>query len=184
MCGQSGRVSRLLKLQLRGGPAVDIPRLRAAREAIGPGFPLMQDSNSAYSLPEALTVGYALDELGYHWFEEPLPEQQVENYRYLISKIRTPVLPETVKLTALPLFFANRSMTMARGDVLIKAGITGLRKALPPANSLGSTWKSILRTRHFSMWPICMSPVRPVTPPGWRFTIPFFGSLCKSTRST
>ena len=31
------------KLQLRDGPAKDIPRLRAAREAVGTGFRLMQD---------------------------------------------------------------------------------------------------------------------------------------------
>ncbi len=138
VCAAKAAGYRGYKLQVRGGPAADIPRLRAAREAIGPDFPLMQDPNSAYSLPEALAVGYALDELGYHWFEEPLPEQQVENYRHLVSKIRTPVLAgETIKLTALPLFFANRSMTMARGDVLIKAGITGLRKAFAACELAG-----------------------------------------------
>ncbi len=138
VCAAKAAGYRGYKLQLRDGPEADIPRLRAAREAIGPDFPLMQDPNSAYSLPEALAVGYALDELGYHWFEEPLPEQQVENYRHLISKIRTPVLAgETIKLTALSQFFANRSMTMARGDVLIKAGITGLRKAFAACELAG-----------------------------------------------
>ena len=38
------------KLQLRDGPAKDIPRLRAAREAVGAGFRLMQDPNSSYRL--------------------------------------------------------------------------------------------------------------------------------------
>jgi len=126
------------KLQLRAGPAVDIPRLRAAREATGADFRLMQDPNSGYNLPEALAVGRELDELAYHWYEEPLPESQVEHYRHLVSVLRTPVLAaETVPLAGLPEFLTGRAMTMARGDVLIKGGITGLRKAMAACELFG-----------------------------------------------
>lgn len=126
------------KLQLRAGPADDIPRLQAAREAVGPDFPLMQDPNSGYTLPEALTVGHELDLLQFHWYEEPLPEGQVEHYRYLVSVLRTPILAaETLRLAALPHFLTNRAMTIARGDVLIKGGVTGLRKAMAACELFG-----------------------------------------------
>jgi len=126
------------KVQLRGGPARDLPRLRAAREAVGPGFRLMQDPNGAYTLAEALEVGRVLDELGYHWFEEPLPETQLELYRHLVAALRTPILTaETVRLTDLPNFLTGRTMTMARGDVLIKGGVTGLRKAMHACELFG-----------------------------------------------
>lgn len=119
------------KVQLRDGPEKDIPRLRAARAAVGPEFRLMQDPNSGYSLPEALAVGRVLDELAFHWYEEPLPETQIEHYRHLVAQLRTPILAtETVRLTDLPNFLHGRAMTIARGDVLIKGGITGLRKAM------------------------------------------------------
>ncbi len=126
------------KLQLRAGPARDIPRLRAAREAVGADFRLMQDPNSGYSLPDALTVGRALDEMQYHWYEEPLPEARVDHYRRLVSALRTPVLAaETVPLAGLPEFLTGHAMTMARGDVLIKGGVTGLHKAMAACELFG-----------------------------------------------
>lgn len=126
------------KLQLRAGPAQDILRLQAARAAVGPHFALMQDPNSGYSLPEALAVGHQLDALGYHWYEEPLPEDQVAHYRHLVAALRTPILAaETSRLGALPHFLSERAMTMARGDVLIKGGITGLRKAMSACEVFG-----------------------------------------------
>jgi len=126
------------KLQLRDGPAADLPRLRAAREAAGPDYPLMQDPNAAYSLAEALSVGRVLDELRYHWFEEPLPETQLDRYSDLVAALRTPILGgETVRLTDLPNFLTGHRLTMARGDVLIKGGITGLRKAMATCELFG-----------------------------------------------
>lgn len=126
------------KLQLRSGPALDLPRLRAAREAVGPDFRLMQDPNAAYSLAEALLVGRELDALNYHWFEEPLPETQLEHYRHLVATLRTPIVGgETVRLTELPHFLTHRTSTIARGDVLIKGGVTGLRKAMATCELFG-----------------------------------------------
>ncbi|MDR1282467.1 MAG: hypothetical protein LBK99_16845 [Opitutaceae bacterium] len=126
------------KLQLRDGPNRDIPRLKAARMGAGEDFPLMQDANSAYSLHEALMVGKELDALNYHWFEEPLPEQQIENYRFLSSRLKTPIVAtETTRLTDMPNFMTGRAMTFARGDVLIKGGITGLKKALSACELFG-----------------------------------------------
>jgi L-alanine-DL-glutamate epimerase-like enolase superfamily enzyme len=126
------------KLQLRAGPAADIPRLRAAREAVGPGFPLMQDPNASYTLAEACAVGRVLDELDYHWFEEPLPDQQLDALRQLQARVRTPLLVgETVRLTELPGYLRAGVGAMLRGDTLMKAGITGLKKAMGLAELFG-----------------------------------------------
>ena len=64
---------RGFKVQFWDGLALDMPRFRAVREAVGPDFTLFQDAGGFYAWTEAQTVGYVLDELGYHWFEEPLP---------------------------------------------------------------------------------------------------------------
>ncbi len=126
------------KLQIRGGPAKDIPLLNAAREAVGENFLLMQDPNAAYSIEEALLVGRELDRLNFHWFEEPIAESQHANYNYLSSRLNTPLLAgETVGLFDLPNLIRNRSATMLRGDVLIKGGITGLRKAIAVSELFG-----------------------------------------------
>lgn len=126
------------KLQLRAGPAEDIPRLRAAREAVGEGFPLMQDPNAMYSLAEAVQVGRVLDELDYHWFEEPVPDQNLAALQQLASAIRTPLLVgETVRLTELPTYLRAGVGMMLRGDTLMKGGVTGLHKAMGMAELFG-----------------------------------------------
>jgi L-alanine-DL-glutamate epimerase-like enolase superfamily enzyme len=126
------------KLQLRAGPEADIPRLQAAREAVGPRFPLMQDPNASYTLAEALAVGRVLDELNYHWYEEPLPDQHVDALRQLAGRVRTPLLVgETVRLTELTVYLRERVGAVLRGDTLMKGGITGLRKAMATAELFG-----------------------------------------------
>ena len=126
------------KVQLRAGPAHDIPRLRAAREAVGPDFPLMQDPNAHYSYLQALEVGRVLDELRYHWYEEPLPDQHLTALEQLGRQLRTPLLVgETARLTELPHYFRSRTAAMVRGDTLLKGGITGLRKAMAAAELFG-----------------------------------------------
>jgi len=126
------------KLQLRAGPAADIPRLRSAREAVGGDFPLMQDPNASYSLQAALQVGRALDELNYHWYEEPIPDQHLGALQQLASQVRTPLLlGETVRLTELPHYLRAGVGAMLRGDTLMKGGITGLKKAMGMAELFG-----------------------------------------------
>ena len=126
------------KLQLRAGPVRDIPRLRAARAAVGDGFPLMQDPNAAYTLEEALRVGRVVDELDYHWYEEPLPDQNLAALKQLTAHVRTPLLVgETVRVNELPHYLRSGIGAILRGDTLMKGGITGLRKAMSLAELFG-----------------------------------------------
>lgn len=118
------------KLTLWDGPKSDIPRLRAARDAVGPDFPLMLDCVSAYSFTHALEIGRALAELDYYWFEEPIPDRQLGLLKRLAEELSVPILAtETVSLRELPEYLRQHAIDLARGDVFIKAGITGLRKA-------------------------------------------------------
>jgi L-alanine-DL-glutamate epimerase-like enolase superfamily enzyme len=129
---------RGFKIQFWDGLERDIPRFRAAREAVGPVFPLFQDAAGFYSWTEALGAGYALDELNYRWFEEPLPDRQVFQLKRLADEIRTPVLAtETSRLHEMPEVLRIGAADIVRGDVLIKGGITGLRKATAAAELFG-----------------------------------------------
>lgn len=126
------------KLQLWDGPARDIPRLRAAREAAGPDFLLMVDSSGVYNYTEAIEVGHVLDELNYHWFEEPVHDAQTDILKRLADQLRTPILAaETTTAHEVPDYIRNGSVDMFRGDAYIKGGITGLRKALATCELFG-----------------------------------------------
>ena len=74
----------------------DIEACSAVRDAVGPNISLMLDANHWYSRTDALRLGRALDELGYHWYEEPMEEASIGSYRWLSSRLSTPVIgPES-----------------------------------------------------------------------------------------
>ena len=127
-----------VKLQLSGGARRDIPRLVAAREEAGKGFPLMVDSSAVLSFEDALKIGFVLDELEYEWFEEPFADAHVLQLKKLSEAIRTPVLAgETVSLFELPHYMIDGAVDLVRGDVHHKGGVTGLMKALGMCEMMG-----------------------------------------------
>lgn len=129
---------RGFKLQFRDGLERDIPRLRAVREAVGPTFPLMQDSVAGYAFDEALLLGKVLDELSFVWYEEPVSDYDTQALVALSRELKTPILAgETLPLAALETFAEQTRLPMLRGDVLIKSGITGLHRAFALARDRG-----------------------------------------------
>jgi L-alanine-DL-glutamate epimerase-like enolase superfamily enzyme len=60
-----------------------VPYLRKLREAVGPEFDLMQESNMRWTLEECLEICPVLEELKFLWFEEPIrrtPPAGIEGY--------------------------------------------------------------------------------------------------------
>jgi len=126
------------KLQLWQGPEQDIPRFHAAREAVGGEFNLMQDSAGMYSFPEALKIGKVLDELDFYWYEEPINDRQLSLLKKLDDELKLPLLVgETLRISELSALVENKPFSRIRGDVLIKAGITGLQKAFSMCDLVG-----------------------------------------------
>ena len=80
------------KMQPRGGPRLDVPRLRVARETAGPDFPLMLDCYGQLTFRDALEIGHVLDELHFTWFEEPIPDSRIYQLKKLAQELRTPVI--------------------------------------------------------------------------------------------
>ncbi|MFI9273515.1 mandelate racemase/muconate lactonizing enzyme family protein [Kitasatospora sp. NPDC052896] len=68
----------------------DVELVRALRSEF-PDIDLMIDPVCAYNLPDALEVGYALDELGYFWYENPISDYDLDGLAHLSSKLRTPL---------------------------------------------------------------------------------------------
>jgi len=126
------------KIQFWDGLEVDIPRFRAAREAVGPDFPLMQDAAGMYSFTQALEAGRELGRLGYYWFEEPIPDRNIFQLQRLTHDLDVPILAgETLRVHELAEQMRLGCFDIARGDVHMKQGITGMRKAIGMADLLG-----------------------------------------------
>ena len=67
--------------------SLHIPMLERVRKAVGDDFPLMYDPAAIYSYQEALKVGRVLEELGYLWFEDPLPVDDLYGYARLCADL-------------------------------------------------------------------------------------------------
>lgn len=111
--------------------AFDIEACAEVRSAVGAEMTLMLDPSWSYDYPQALQVGKAIQDLGYYWYEDPLPAQDIYGYQRLKQQLHIPILATEVTpggLEGLPPWIIARATDFLRGDVVIKGGITGLMK--------------------------------------------------------
>jgi L-alanine-DL-glutamate epimerase-like enolase superfamily enzyme len=113
-------------------PAVDIEVCRAVRGAVGDRFMVMLDSTWAYQFPEALRVGKVVEHLGFHWYEDPLADDDLLSYVKLKQHLAIPILATEYSpggFTAYAPWLIHQATDFLRGDVAVKGGITALVKA-------------------------------------------------------
>ncbi len=118
----------------------DLEACSAVRSAVGDEMTLMLDPSWSYDYPQALRVGHAIQDLGFYWYEDPLPAQDIHGYRRLAEKLDIPILATEITpggLEALTPWITMRATDFLRGDVVIKGGITGLMKIAHLAEAFG-----------------------------------------------
>jgi D-galactarolactone cycloisomerase len=69
-----------MKLKVGYDLRTDLTYIRAIREAIGPELLLMVDANHAYNASEAIRLARAMEPYDIHWFEEPVPPEDLDGY--------------------------------------------------------------------------------------------------------
>ncbi len=69
----------------------DAARLKAVRDAVGPGFEIMVDANQCFTLSEALRRAPIYADLGIAWFEEPLPADDITGHVRLAAASAVPI---------------------------------------------------------------------------------------------
>jgi L-alanine-DL-glutamate epimerase-like enolase superfamily enzyme len=118
----------------------DIEACQAVRATVGGAMELMLDSSWAYLYPDALRVGKAIEELGFYWYEDPLPDRDIHGYQRLKQHLSVPILATEITpggLEALAPWITSGATDFLRGDVVIKGGITGLVKIAHAAEAFG-----------------------------------------------
>lgn len=79
---------RAIKIRIgRYDPARELPLLRDLRGRVPADISLMVDAWGSYTLPTALRVGRELQDLGYSWYEEPLPQNGYAAYEVLAGSL-------------------------------------------------------------------------------------------------
>ena len=110
----------------------DVEACAAVRERVGPDIHLMLDCNHDYGRMEALYIGRALEELGYHWLEEPMNESSMSSYIWLSDQLAIPVVgPETAggHFYNRAEWIVNHATDVSRYDVFL-GGLTPLMKCI------------------------------------------------------
>jgi L-alanine-DL-glutamate epimerase-like enolase superfamily enzyme len=69
----------------------DLRRVRAVREHLGDGVPLMVDANQQWDRSTAMRVGRRLEEFDLAWIEEPLDAYDAEGHALLARSLDTPI---------------------------------------------------------------------------------------------
>ena len=117
---------------LRPDPKRDVAACAAVRKRVGPDIHLMLDCHHDYSRTEALYIGRALEELDYHWLEEPMNESSMSSYTWLTERLDIPVVgPETAR----GMFYnraewiVNQATDISRYDTAL-GGLTPLMKCI------------------------------------------------------
>ena len=70
---------------------LDLARVRAVREHLGDGVPLMVDANQQWDRPTAMRFGRELEQFNLVWIEEPLDAYDAEGHAQLAAALDTPI---------------------------------------------------------------------------------------------
>ena len=79
------------KIKIGLSPTSDLARCTLTREILGDDVLILVDANGNYSVDLALDSMAKIKDVGIHLYEEPLPPQDVQGYRALMTRASIPV---------------------------------------------------------------------------------------------
>ena len=97
-------------------PNTDIARVKAVREAIGPGIKLMADANQGLNEAQAIRLGRMLEAFDLTWFEEPLPAWDLDGLARVAAALDTPIASGETEYTR---YGFRRMLELRSADVLM-----------------------------------------------------------------
>lgn len=113
---------------------------RATREAGGNDMKLMLDVAGCLEREDAYKVGKELDKLNFYWFEEPIPDYDIEGLIKLREKLDTPICAtesNQLSLYGIPEYLLRRAVDIVRCDTWLSGGITPAKKIADMCNAFG-----------------------------------------------
>lgn len=122
----------------------DIAICEAVREAVGDEFPLMLDSTWSYSYEETIRVGRAIQDLGYYWYEDPLPADELLSYVKVKQQLHIPIVATEYSsggFAGYAPWIVHQATDVLRGDPAVKGGLTACLKAAHLAEAFGMNFE-------------------------------------------
>jgi len=103
-----------------------VARVRAARDALGPGIGLMCDAHATMSVPEAKRFCAEVETCGLMWFEEPCPLDDLAGAGHLRASTSVPIAMGESMFTRFEVRDAieHRALDVVQPDAAIIGGVT------------------------------------------------------------
>ncbi len=122
---------RAVKMKIGGEPMdVDVERVRAVREAIGPKIDLMIDANNRWNGYDAIRFGHMVERFHPFWFEEPVEADDFSGCAQVKRALNIPIAAgenEFTRWGARDLLTAT-AVDILQCDTVLAGGITEGRK--------------------------------------------------------
>ena len=110
------------RLKLKIEPGLDLERVRAVRQHVGPDVLIQVDANAAYTVADADHLAQ-LDEFDLLLIEQPLPTEDIAGHVVVAARVRTPIcLDESITSAGIAADAIDRGATSV---INIKAGRVG-----------------------------------------------------------
>lgn len=122
---------RAIKMKVgRDRLSEDVARVRAMRQKLGDGFPLMADANMRWSVDDAVRAARALAEFELVWLEEPTIPDDVAGHARIVAQGGVPIATgeNLHTLYEFQQMIANRGVTFPEPDVSNCGGVTVFMK--------------------------------------------------------
>jgi D-galactarolactone cycloisomerase len=142
-----------------GSMKLDIDRVAAVREAVGPGIRLMVDANHCLTVPQAIRYGRELERLDIEWFEEPISPEDIDGYVEVTRALDIAVAGGENGFTRWGFrdLVMRKAMDIVQPDVCAAGGLSECRKIATLAIAHGvecvpHAWGSVIglaATLHF-----------------------------------
>ena len=139
--------------------AEDLRRVGAVRKAVGDEVHVIVDANNAWTKPTAQEAGREYERLGIHWFEEPVPTDDLGGSAALAASLDVPIAGYETRtgLAGFRDFIEARAVDIVQPDVIWSGGITPCRRiaalaaaaGLPCVPHVFSTAVSLVANLHF-----------------------------------
>ena len=118
-------------------PVREVARVEAVREGGGDAMRVLVDATETWDLATALNTGYALQEAGIHWLEDPIHHDNISGYGNLCRQLRVRIATGEHIYTAAGFLrlFEQRGTTIALIDLGRVGGITPWRRVAALAHA-------------------------------------------------
>jgi D-galactarolactone cycloisomerase len=126
-----------MKLKVGYGLQTDLGYVKAIREAIGPDLLLMVDANHAYNASEAIRLARAMEAYDIHWFEEPVPPEDLDGYVEVKRQARMLIAGGECEYTRYGFreLIARRAVDILQPDLCAMGGFSEMQKVLALASA-------------------------------------------------